>query len=262
MQSFLADQDITLTIDVSDVGMALTAVDYMVVDEEGGVIVARTSLPGITSSTTDVTITVPAVSNALPVGKTIVARSVTLLITGTGLAGGLAAKKVSYAITALDRLPAPGASFQSLISADMLASDIPGLPSWAVATDEQKTGALMEARNRMVQMRYYWIPEDYMRRVSSHIELNEYWFNTMSTSEWATMDSQFKTALRRAQLIEADFLLTDDPDAAMRSAGVINNKIGESSKTFVSTRASKSPICPRAMTVIARFLAPHRVTRT
>lgn len=261
MQNFLAGQDIALTIDVSDVGMEFTAISYDVVDANGVVVIGRTAVIGPVAGLSEIVVTVPTVSNVLLAGETIAARSVTLYITGTGLAAGITAKSVTYALVAQDRLPAPSVSFQSLVSAEMIAFDLVNIDGWDSATDRQRVSALMEARSRLVRLRYRWVPGDYQSRVSSHVELTEYWFNSMSDDEWFSMDEFFKEALRRAQVVEAAYILTTDPDAQYRAAGVTSVTIGESSKSFLSTRSAKLSVSTRAMQILARYIDGPRLTR-
>lgn len=264
MLTFLAGQDTIATLSLEDTGLELTALSYKVVDQDDIEIVPLTILTGWAVDDAEVAITVPAVSNALTAGKTISARSVILYLVGTGAAAGRMSKRVTYALVAEDRLPTPTASFQSLLSADMVASDMVNVDAWDTATDTQKVVVLMEARNRLVQLRYRWCPDDFQRRMNPTIELDEYEFNQMSESSWAAMDPQFKQAMKRAQVMEAVGLLGSDQDATFRAAGVTSITIGESSRTYLRTRdaASKMPLSLRAMQILEQFLAPHRLVRT
>lgn len=265
MQGFLPDQNITLTFDVSSSGMEIVSVDYAVFDNADVQVVSRRAIAGVTSATTEVAVTILAVNNALPVGQTIASRVVTLWITGTGLSAGTVTQRASYVLLALDRLPVPSLSFQSLAAADMIAYDLAKVPSWGSATDSQKINAMLEARNRLVRLRYSWTPGDWQNRVSPYAELvDERLFNEMTELDWADLDAQFKVALQRAQVLEAESLLTVDSDAEYRAAGVVSVTIGESSRTFLRSMSgsAKLPVCARAMKVLSRYLAAPGLTRT
>ena len=67
MDTFLAGQDVTVTVDYSDVSMTVDALAYRVTDTDGNELVPQTTLSGDPSHATEVQITVPGSVNVVPV---------------------------------------------------------------------------------------------------------------------------------------------------------------------------------------------------
>lgn len=268
MLLFLAGQAVSVTFNLADLELSPTSVEYRVVDRDDVELIPQTLDVTFTPGSGEYTVTIPADKNQVaPVpaydGRTWVpatnARTVYLYVTGTGGAAGQIVLEQSYLITLEGRLQVPQASFQTLAGAEETALDLVDIDAWSAATDTQKGGALMEARNRISRISFRFKPEDWQSRVMPVVGLHD--FNFMTASEWASLDSFFKHDLRRAQVLEAARILTKDDSEASREAGVTNKTIGESSTSWVSSRRPAFPIGDRALRVLAKYISAPRIGR-
>jgi hypothetical protein len=263
MQSFLAAQNVSLSFDLTLTGMTVTGVEVTVLDHEGVTVVARAPLAGYTPGAESAEVTILAVNNALAADLNAAARTVNVYVTGTGAAAAIALLSASYRLVREDRLPVPDASFQTLAGADMEAEDMVNLAGWAAATESNKVSALMEARHRIAGMKFHYIPENWQSRVTREIDLPN--LEDLSAAEFAVLDVPFRTALRRAQVVEANYILerASSQDAAYRDAGVVSIVIGESSRTYARNRSVESsrPLHTRTLAILSRYLAPARIAR-
>jgi hypothetical protein len=85
----------------------------------------------------------------------------------------------------------------------------------------------------------------------------------MTPEIWTIYPDYFKEALNRAQIIQANFLLTPNSAADRRRDGVFSEKIGESSIMFKNgvRPLDEDTVCRPAMNVLAQFLNT-RITTT
>lgn len=258
MLSFLAGQDITITLDPSLTGLEATALQYRVVDHEGIELVPKTAVPGWTPGT-EASIVVPALLNAVPTGKTQVARTLTLYVTGTGGASAVSTLDSSYRVVVEDRLPIPEASFLTLVGAEMIAEDMASLVGWKAADDKSKTAALMESREDINRLSFRYEPGDWQSRISRDFAVDT--MSEMTASEWAALEPAFRNALQRAQVLQADAILARTSDDLAQEKGVTQIVIGESSRTFKNTRVGRPVVADRALRVLGPYLAPRRIAR-
>lgn len=259
MQSFLAGHDVTLTFNASTLGLTLTSASYRVVDEDGIELISATGVS--TSTPAAVGITVPAVKNSIVAGKGAAARTVELTLVGTGLASGCALMTSSYAITLANRLIVPSVSFQNLTSAELLAMDLASLDGWNGASDTQKVAALIEARERLCKLHFRFDPLDWQNRVTGWFPDYKD-FALITLDEFNALDERFRLALKRAQVVEASELIGRSEDLMNRDAGVVSVTIGDSSRTYLQQKAARYPVSGRAMSILSRYLAAKRLTRT
>lgn len=188
-----------------------------------------------------VTVTAPAMFNVL--GE---ADRATVRILRVNLLAGVASitRQIAYIIEAGSRLEILNNTFLTLPAAELLARDNPRLTGWAAADDERKAAALINAYVRLsrVQLRYtlpkpendvattvrpYLIGE---RDCSTDVVIRPGdWGVRFLKTDFLAMPEDFRKAIRSAQLIEANEVLTENPYEVRHRAGVISETVGESS---------------------------------
>jgi hypothetical protein len=259
MQSYLPGTDVQVTATLVDsAGEALSplAVEYAVADEDGATVVARVALPGYVAGESEVVATVLAANNALDVDETYGMRVVTFF---AQLETGWVATEVSYKIALLDPLVIPTTSFQSYNEANLTATTMPDLDGWNAASKDARIAALSEARDRLCRLVYaddVYSDIEWQSRVelSSEIDLDD-----LTAPEFANLDAKFKTLLKKAQIVEADDVLTGDPVSEKREDGLMSETIGESSMMFRPGRPARFPVSRRTMTMLSRYIRNKRV---
>ena len=274
LEVYLDSTDVTLAIDLVDnAGNALNvnSVDYRVVDQNGTELVARTALTGFVAGDSIATVMVTGDLNAVNVsaGNTREIRTVDLYC---GLDGGTTLITRSYAVELTDPLVVGVNSFQSFPQAQLTALDIPNIGAWDAASDQEKIRALMDAREHIVQLNFNllnsnvnfgqdqlaYVPEGSFQ--SSYVARNSLFiFNgnlaILNPTQYNALPERFKSALRKAQIAEANAILGGDATDAMRTSGVIEDRIGESSQKFRDRGvALRLPVSRRALGYISYFV--------
>jgi hypothetical protein len=127
-------------------------------------------------------------------------------------------------------------SFMSLEAADALARDMPNLTGWKGATDEQRGAALINAYARLVRIQMRFTTDEvidtqtvYDVDASYETILNGKTWPAITKTSFLAFPKPFRTALRQAQLAEANSILTDNPVEARHRAGILSETVGESS---------------------------------
>ncbi len=235
MLKFAAGSSATIAISLMDPNgapLVPTALSARVVDEEGVEIIAPYSVPN-TDGDLEIEITVPAASNALSQGVT--ARTVELTIT---TAQGTVIRYESYLIEARAVFTVPTSSFQTYIQAAVTADTMPNLYEWERAADPERQRALMEAFFRLTRIGYRIRKRDDLEQnvVSDYLTIDEMipplaW-QDMTINRWNVLPQRFRTAIRRAQIIEANEILRGVRPDDKRRMGILSESIGESSMMF------------------------------
>jgi hypothetical protein len=254
MQSFLTGSDVTLTFDLSITGLEPTGAYYRVLDEDDAVLVDSTELA---LSGTEVSVTVPQELNELGPQRWTAARLIEVTVISVA---GNSLLTDSYRLFRPQRLVTPFNSFQSLLGANLRAHDLLDMLPWHDASAEQQLSALQEAHARIERLRFYYVPEAWQSKLAHTVDVRD--LSLLTVSEWNALDGDFREALQRAQVLEAAELLRKaaDPLAALERDGVRSITVGESSRVFNTSRA-KSPLSPRAMRALGKYLAPAQVGR-
>lgn len=272
LEVYLDSTDVTLAIDLVDnAGNALNvnSVDYRVVDQNGQELVARQALGGFVAGDNLATVAVPGSLNAVAAGNTREIRTVDLYC---AVDSGTTLITRSYAVELTDPLVVGVNSFQSFPQAQLTALDIPNIGAWDAADDQEKIRALMDAREHIVQLNFNllnsnvnfgqdqlaYVPEGSFQ--SSYVARNSLFiFNgnlaILNPTQYNALPERFKSALRKAQIAEANAILGGDATDAMRTSGVIEDRIGESSQKFRDRGvALRLPVSRRALGYISYFV--------
>lgn len=236
-----------------------TALAYVVKNAEGEQIVPSTPISTLTGTSTTVTV---------PSGLISAAGGYSIELFITVASGAVFVQEEIFLVKQVARLQFLVNSFQTRAQAAYTASTVPNLISWLGADKEDQEVALMEAYRRLILQNYFipW-PEvlDLQNRIAPRYQshITPRMWPLMTPTLWEVYPDYFKEALNRAQVIQANFLLTSDPTADRRRGGVFSEKIGESSIMFKSgvRPLDEDTVCRPAMNVLTQFLNT-RITTT
>lgn len=216
--------------------LAASAVEYAVFDETGSILSARQAVPGWTAG--NITLEIPAAINTLPANVSRGLRIVEFYITTVD---GTFKPRQRYIVQTHAVLEVRKNSFQTLDQAYLTAMDIPDLTGWSAADDNQKIAAMVMAHQQICRLQFRYLKEDnesqieYTYRISPGDYVYISRMALITENDWQQTPERFKTALRRAQLVEADLMLAGDPVRDKRLNGIISETIGES-KMFFNAR--------------------------
>lgn len=259
--AYLGGQPITLSVSLLDSeGTVIPAlsIEYRVINQAEVELVPKTAVVGFTVGDEQVSVTVPADKNVLQGTNTLEVRVVEVYAT---TASGVIKLEGHYFIESEEVLVEGVNSFQPYALSLMLSSEIPNLPGWNNATKAERIVALKRARMNIGQLRFRYVFDAYQNIVDNTLGVADL---TLATpAQYAAFPLQFKEALRRAQILEADYLLGGDELGQFRRDGLMSMTTGEAKQFFRPIKPIEAPVCKRAMRELTKWvLSRHRLTRT
>lgn len=271
MDVFLAGTDVTLSVPLVDKSgnpINVSTVSYRVTDQDDIEVVANTSLSSFSEGSETADILVPALKNALATGASRGLRSVEL----TCLVGvNTVVILTAYGIELSDPLQVGVDSFQTYSQAEFAALSMPNTPGWDAASKEERIAALIDARLHICQLSFSqlnsninwgqdslnFVPEGSYS--TNYISANGmFMFNgnlmLLTTEQFAKLPVRFLSALRSAQIAEADNILGGDPMEKQRRAGLTMEAVGESKQSFRTGKPLELPVSRRALAYLSFFV--------
>lgn len=260
MQIFQVGGDVTLQFALTDENgepIEATAATWRLLDDLESVVLDNQTLSGPFEEF--INVTVPGANNTLAAGAVIAARTVELTIVTVG---DTIYKRASYGVGARQRLQILVNSFQTLTQAELEASLIPDIQSWPDATDEQKITSMAEAYRRLTRIGYFvrWPRDPDAQNTIS-------WWNVRNTTiparfwQFMKLDryltyypEDFRSALRKAQVSEADAILSGDKELQARGSGIILEQIGQSKVQFREAKPLDFGISKRTLNFVDGYV--------
>lgn len=178
-------------------------------------------------------VTIPAAFNTLGAGKF---EDMRVLRVEMVTASGIIPQVHKYLVVGERKLTILENSFVTLEEAQVLSRHLSAARILSAADEEQQFNALIEAFERIVSIpmkytldespsRYDTIAET-SRRI---VELPRDIWETIDMADFGKLPEAFRKALRTAQLIEANEILSGDDISRRHRAGIISETVGESS---------------------------------
>ena len=260
--AFLGGQPTSLTIPLVDAnGLPIMAVSvaYRLLDQSETELIAKTAVADFTEGNTEVVIAVSGAMNALTPPNT---RELRLIELYCATSEGVVKIERTYLVEAEQVLVESVNSFQPYPAAVIVGMTIPNLPNWNAASKEDRIAAMIRARQNIGMLRFRYVFDAYQNIIDNTMGVNDL---TLATpAQWNAMPTYFKDAVRRAQVIEADYLLMpDDSVAALRREGLMSMTVGEAKQFFRPVKSIEGPVCKRAMKELTKWvLSRHRIGRT
>jgi hypothetical protein len=218
-----------------------SSVEYAVFDEQGSEVVARQAFAGYTDGDTTVSVTVAATDTSLASG---VIRGLRRIEVYFGTADGVYTATGRFKIAMPNKLVVLANSFLTYDEALLELDSMPYLDGFSAATESDQIAALIAAYLRLTRMNYkYPVNSGEQTKITDVFDPYEadaygkLWGHVLDIAnitldDWQNYPDEFKQALRRAQLAEADVMLNGDPMGDMRESGIISETVGES-KVFL-----------------------------
>lgn len=246
MQAYLGGQPVNLTIPLPENAQS---VSYRVIDQSEAELVAKTLLSTFSSGDDLALISLSGELNQLALGELRALRVVELyVVTDTGTIK----LESGYYIEAEEVLVDGVNSFQSYNGAMFLSYEIPNLQAWNVATRNDRITALLAARRNIGKLRFRYVFDACQNIVDNTVGIADL---TLATKEqWEAMPQDFRAAIRRAQILEADFLLGGDEIGDIRRSGLMSMSVGEAKQFFRPSKAIERAVCARAVKELSKFI--------
>lgn len=238
METYLDGQSVTLAIPLSDEGgehISATSVEKRIVDQSGTELVVKTVLAGFTSGDAQAIVAIPASVNSLnsASGLKRELRIVELYLTTDS---GVTKISHEYVIEAASVLELGVNSFQTYHEGVLLSLDIPNLQDFGDASRQSRISALIAAWRSIGRLHLRHVDDNDMTRlITPWAESGN--VTELTAEQFELLPSKMKSAIRRAQIIEANHLLGRASEAnTLREQGVIAATVGESSQYYMQSK--------------------------
>jgi hypothetical protein len=245
MKVFTAGKSVDVTlplIDESARNLSPTALSYRVLDEEGAEVQASTPIVGFSPTATKISIAVSSATNTLATG-TIGFRRVELTVVSP-----LGQFKLTsdYLLEAEQMFVIPTNSFMTYETALVVARQVTPLNGWDVATPETRKFALFRAFDQMKAFIYTMRYVDGTEEELAVDELESATFLELKTSQI--------TDFRKAQLIQADYILGGSPIEKDIQDGLQSSTIGEISQFYRPRPTLNLALCRSALGYVGKYI--------
>lgn len=255
MNVLLTNQPVSVTIPAPSEATSYT---WRVIDQNENLVTDGSPTPMAGES--EVVISVAAIANTLSENELRSLRSVEVIFTTP--AGAVLASD-QYIVEAEKTLVVNVNTFQTYGEATLGAYELFGLQGWNIATKQDREMALVAARRNIAELRFRYQFDAYQDVIDSSVGVSD--LTLISQSRWDALPADFKQALKRAQILEADFLLTGGENAVdvKRRLGIISETIGESSMFLRAAKPLEQAVCRRAMKELSKYTINRiRIART
>lgn len=260
MQAYLGGQNVVLTIPLVDsAGVAIVAsgVQYRVIDQNEQELIAKVTLIGYVAAAPNAVVTVLGTDNALGTA-TRALRVVELHVTS---ASGVTVISTEYLIEATSVLVISTNTFQTYSAAVLVGYEMPSLPAWNDATKKDRISALISAFRNFSRLRLRYINYDGTMDQSRLVVAPDFAcfdITMMDQSQFIALPVEYRNAICRAQIFEAEFLLGGEEIEDIRKSGIMSATVGESSQFFRASKPYEGAVCKRAMKELHRYIITNK----
>jgi hypothetical protein len=267
MDRYTAGVDLTLTLTLSALaGRALdaTALRWRLLDAQEIEMQSFQAVSGYTAGDDTFQITVLAADNTLQANIKRDGRIVEIEVT---LADGDKQRlRYIYAIAESFYLSFMVNSYQTYTEALLNALDLSELDYWAIASEERRIEALADAYHRIGKLSFAIYTDTPQNRYYTDYGYGGGAYRIDRLNEWTAADvlvlpAPFLTALKRAQIVEADYRLGGLAGTAerRRQAGLMSETIGESSNMFRPGKPLALPVSRAALEQLSGYVKIHNL---
>lgn len=279
MERFVSNSDVKIRYEVVDEVGTLSQIVYRVVDENDVEKVPDTTLPMTAFVNGFVEISIDAAFNELAAGASSGFRSVQIKLTGST---GTRLATVSYVLESLSPIQEGENSFVTLPYAEFLAAQMPNMQGWEDADRSKRIQALLRAASNLKSIQFQLRDELAFdisdNRAYTRITKTPHGFDVENFHNGGVfrlddpevdlaaindLDPNFLAAVKRAQVIEANFLLGGDVIEDLRRSGVSQNTVGQSEHIFRQSKPIDLPLSKRALNELRGYISYRlRVSRS
>jgi hypothetical protein len=160
-----------------------------------------------------------------------------------------------YALESENLLEIGVNSFQTYYDAVLLSFDIANLSAFNDALKADRITALTNAWSNIGKLYLRYVDDDSkMTRVIVPWEDSGN-VTELTAEQFSLLPEDMKLAIRRAQILEADYLLGFEGSLeSLRSSGVVSNTVGESSQWLLQIKPYEGLVCNRAAKELAKYI--------
>lgn len=250
INTYLENNPVTLSIPlVDEAGNAIVATEgsFRVLNEAGEAVVDTTALT--VTGLTEVSVSVEGASNIVAGSQYRSLRVVELTLTTDA---GTVLLQSEYIIEKTEVLAVGVNSFQTYNQAFLLSQELIDLAGWNEATKIQRTNALIRARQNIAQLTFRYQFDKFQDHFEPTFGVAD--ITSLTPTEFAALPADFRAALSRAQILEADNLLGGDEYGDYRKQGVLSITVGEAKQFFRPAKPLAGPVCRKALRELNKYV--------
>lgn len=238
-------------VDYDERAIVPASLDYEILDENGDEVLALANILGFDANLGSHVITVTAAQNTLPATAVRALRTVRMRITDAAAATFWI--ESTYIVEVVGSLLVAVNSLQTYGEALLNVRDVAERDGWESATDEQRRTAMADAYGQMgnFSLNFIWGEgnEDSIATTYSYGTVRD-----LVVADMALLNSRQLADFKKAQLLQADYLLGGNVIEKDIADGLQSKTVGESSQ-FYRPRASLSmAISRRALSVLGKYI--------
>ena len=263
MQNYAPSKSVTVTVQLlTESGDAIepTSLRWRVLDESDLELVTWTPVTITDPTISSLSVAVLAANNTLAAG---VLRGIRTVEFEASNNNGTYLLRESYLLQGATALAFGVNTFLTHSQAMLLAHEFAHeyLSAWVRQSREDQEAALQQAHMRIIKL-----PLVVDWGVENNVIVSAPWgrlrFEDMQPAQVAQLDARQQKALKRAQLIEACYILTEEGIDANRSDKLSGKTTGESSEYFRQVKPLDLGVCKEAYRELARWVdRAHRIGR-
>jgi hypothetical protein len=253
--AYISGTDVIVTIPLISDGVLIpaTEVDYRILNQDDAVLVARAAHPTFVVTNTEVAITIPAIHNTISPLETVRELRVIELFVNDGT-GEI---KLSYEyIIEKELVLIEGInSFQSYGRATIEALTLSKVDEWHASGRNERTNVLIEARRNIgaISLKCNTVESaGYTRYDNDVFAFND--ITKLTQAEFLALPIELKEALRRAQILQANYLLKDDEATNNINDGIAAITVGDAKHVYQAKAKLKTLIDKRALLELSKWI--------
>lgn len=257
--AYLDGTEIKLMVDL--LGKDVVRIAYRVLNHENEELLERTEYAEVGEGQEYFEIIIPAELNEVDPQNQFEIRLVEIYLQ---TAVGTIKEEQSYTLESEITLVTGINSFQTYPEALMTALTLTDIEGWNGATKGDRVSAMIAARRTFsrLRFRYNFYAQDHIWDESVHVSD----ITLLSVDEYNNLPSDFREALKRAQILEVNDMLRDDDYADIEKLARLGVTRSEVYEAKISLGTGKKPVrqalCERAMAELSKWLyIRQRLTR-
>ncbi|MPS48546.1 hypothetical protein [Methylobacillus sp.] len=253
VKAYLSGSEVRLTIPLvgaDGAPIAAKSIQFTVTNQNDEALIERTNLLNFTEGDTEANIYLLASTNTVSGDNLREVRVVELFVNDDV---GTVRLEHIYAIEKEHILLEGVNSFQGYAKAIMTSMELSKIESWHLADKSDRIIALIQARHDFGALifRQYIADED-QNRLNDMFSARD--IRRLRPEAFRALPEEFKTALRRAQVLQADSILRTNEFQEYLEAGATDVTIGEARIVFNQVRKYEGQIDNRAMKELSRWV--------
>ena len=245
----------TVDVVISDTPVGtLTSVSFEVFDEKG-VSVQAAGPGGIVNAITG-SIAFSILAPAVTIPATTISAIRKVRFTVAYSSGSSNILEFFFVVIQSEPLQVGINSFATFMEAALIAFELPDTSAWDLSEDRQKINAMVSARADLIRLKYRYGRDDPQTYIVDVSRLFSSRLEFMTPVEFAALPKRFLDALKKAQVIQSDYILGGgSEEERLRQSGIISKKVGEASATFQpGSMPVRYPVCNAALAALYGFL--------